>query len=108
MTATEQIVTIGVMALAVMVTRFVSFLVFPSEKSLPPFVRYLGTFLPSAVFGMLVVYCLRSVDFGGGWHGLPELLGVAFCVVIHLCLKNMMVTIAGGTLFYMLLVQCIF
>lgn len=108
MTTIEQIITIAVMAVAVMATRFISFFVFPSEKSMPPFVRFLSRYLPSAVFGMLVVYCLKDVDFVGDKHGVPELIGVAFCVLVHILMKNIMVTIAGGTLFYMLLVQCVF
>ncbi|MFR7667298.1 MAG: hypothetical protein ACLU00_01715 [Mediterraneibacter faecis] len=35
-------------------------------------VQYLGKFLPSAVFGMLVIYCLKNVEVLHGTHGIPE------------------------------------
>lgn len=105
MTTTQQIITIGLMALGVMTTRFISFVLFASEKRTPRFVHYLSRYLPSAVFGILVVYCLKDVEFTSGHYGVPELLGIAACVILHLWQKNMLLTIAGGTIFYMLLIQ---
>ena len=55
MTLPQQLLTIGVVVLATMATRFLPFLLFPAGKQTPPFVRYLGRVLPAAVFGMLVV-----------------------------------------------------
>lgn len=59
----EQFITIGLCALATMLTRFLPFLCFSPDKPTPPFVRYLGNALPAAVFGLLIVYCLKNVDF---------------------------------------------
>ena len=64
--------------------------------------------LPAAVFGMLVVYCLKNVSFLTGTHGLPELIAIAATVALHLSRGNMLVSIAGGTVVYMLLVQLVF
>ena len=61
MTLLQQIITIGLCVAGTMMTRFLPFLVFRETRSTPPFVQYLGTVLPSAVFGMLVIYCLRDV-----------------------------------------------
>lgn len=105
MTTTQQIITIGLMALGVMTTRFISFALFASEKRTPRFVHYLSRYLPSAVFGILVVYCLKDVEFTSGHYGVPEILGIVVCVILHLWRKNMLLTIAGGTIFYMLLIQ---
>jgi len=66
MTTTQQIITIGLMALGVMTTRFISFALFASEKRTPRFVHYLSRYLPNAVFGILVVYCLKDVEFTSG------------------------------------------
>ncbi len=108
MTVEQQIVTIGIMAVAVMFTRFVSFVAFPSRERTPEFIHYLSRYLPSAVFGMLVIYCVRNVDVTGGSHGIPEAAGILACVLLHLWKKNMLLTIAGGTVFYMVLVQTVF
>ena len=57
---------------------------------------------------MLVVYCLRSVDLIAGSHGLPELICIAFVVLLHLWKRQMLLSIAGGTVLYMLLLQLVF
>ena len=108
MSTQQQIITIALMGLSVMLTRFLPFILFPSEKHTPRFVRFLGRYLPSAVFGMLVVYCLKDVKLTAGTHGLPELIGIAVTVILHLWRKNMMLTIAGGTIAYMVLIQLVF
>ncbi len=108
MTTGQQAVTIILMALCVVLTRALPFLLFRSKESTPRFVTYLSGYLPSAVFGMLVIYCLKDVQFLSGTHGLPQLLGILVCVLIHLWRKNMFVTIAGGTVCYMLMTHYLF
>ena len=65
MTITQQILTIIVVVLGTMLTRFLPFLIFPEGKTPPSYITYLGTVLPYAVIGLLVVYCLKD-SFGGG------------------------------------------
>lgn len=108
MTLTQQIITIGLCALATMLTRFLPFIIFNDARPIPPLMQYLGRALPPAIFGMLVVYCLRNVNFYGPTHGLPELLAIAVVVVLHLWRRQMLFSIAGGTICYMLLVQLVF
>ncbi len=83
MTFTEQCITIGLCALASVLTRALPFLLLSEKKPTPPMVRYLGNVLPAAVFGMLVVYCLKDVAWLAAPHGLPELLGVAVTAGLH-------------------------
>lgn len=108
MTLAEQILTIAICALATMATRFLPFLVFHEGRPTPPLVIYLGKALPSAIFAMLVVYSLRNVDVLSQSHGLPELLAIVVTVALHLWKRQMLVSIAGGTVCYMLLVQLVF
>ncbi|MCD8017700.1 MAG: branched-chain amino acid transporter permease [Oscillospiraceae bacterium] len=108
MTLTERIITIAMVVLGTMLTRFLPFLLFPAGKETPKYVRYLGTVLPAAVFGLLVVYSLRGVSMLTGSHGLPELISIAVVAALHLWKKQMLLSIAGGTICYMLLVQFIF
>lgn len=105
MTTIEKIITIGMMIIAVMTTRFLPFIIFPSKERTPHFIRFIGKYLASAVFGMLVIYCLKDVSFQTTHHIFLQLLGIIVCVVLHLWRKNMLLTIAGGTIFYMILVQ---
>ena len=108
MNLTQQLLTIAVVALGTMVTRFLPFLIFPAGKETPRFIQYLGKALPGAVFGLLLVYCLKHVSFLAGSHGLPEIIAIAVVVVLHLWKRQMLLSIAGGTAVYMLLVQLVF
>ena len=60
------------------------------------------------MFGLLVVYCLKNVNLLTGSHGLPELLAIALVVGLHLWKRQILLSIAGGTVCYMLLVQFLF
>ena len=74
MTNAQMILTVVIIMAATMLTRFLSFLVFPAGKQTPAFVRYLGKVLPAAAMSMLVIYCYKGVDLTAGNHGAPELL----------------------------------
>lgn len=108
MTLTQQIITIALAVLATMLTRFLPFLLFPAGKTTPKYIQYLGSVLPAAVFGLLVVYCLRGVSILTGAHGLPELISIAVVVGLHVWKRQMLMSIAAGTVCYMLLVQLVF
>lgn len=108
MTLTEQLITIGMVVLGTVLTRFLPFLLFPAGKPTPKYIQYLGTVLPSAVFGLLVVYCLKNVSLLAGSHGIPEMISIAVVVGLHVWKRQMLLSIAGGTVCYMLLVQLVF
>lgn len=108
MTLTQQIITIALCTAGTVLTRALPFLVFTPGKVVPPFVRYLGKALPVAVFGMLVVYCLKDVSVMAGNHGLPELIALGVTIGLHLWRRQMLLSIAAGTLCYMILVQFVF
>lgn len=107
MTITESIITIAAVVLGTTLTRFLPFLIFPEGRKPPLYIEYLGTVLPFAVIGFLVVFCLKD-SFYGASHGLPELVAIAFIILLHKWRKNTLLSICGGTAFYMYLVQKIF
>ncbi len=108
MTLTQQIIIVAMVVLGTAVTRFLPFLVFPSGKPTPKYVQYLGKFLPAAVFGLLVVYSLKDVSVFTGSHGIPEMISILLVIVLHVWKRQMLLSIAGGTVCYMLLVQFVF
>lgn len=108
MTLTEQIITVAMVVLGTVLTRFLPFLLFPAGKPTPKYIQYLGKYLPSAVFGLLVIYSLKNVSLVSGSHGIPELVSIALVVGLHLWKRQMLLSIAGGTVCYMLLVQFVF
>ncbi|MBR2718199.1 MAG: branched-chain amino acid transporter permease [Clostridia bacterium] len=107
MNVTQRIMTIAVVALGTMLTRFLPFLVFPAGKTTPRYVQYIGRVLPGAVFSLLVVYCLKNVSLLAAPHGLPEAIAIAVVAALHLWKRQMLLSIAGGTVCYMLLVQLV-
>ena len=108
MTVSQQVITILVVVLGTMLTRYLPFLLFPGNKPTPKYIRYLSNVLPAAVFGLLVVYCLKNVSLLTGSHGIPELVSIAVVIALHLWKRQMLLSIAGGTVCYMLLVQFLF
>lgn len=108
MTLPQQIITIALCGLATVLSRSLPFLVFSPNRPTPRYIQYLGKALPAAIFGMLVVYCLKDVSFITGDHGLPEMLAIAATAALHLWKRQMLLSIAGGTAFYMILVQLVF
>lgn len=108
MTFTQQIITIALCIFGTMITRFLPFLIFSDKRPTPKYIQYLGQALPSAIFGMLVIYCLKNVSIFSGSHGIPELIAIAATIFLHLWKKQMLLSIAGGTICYMLLIQFVF
>ena len=108
MTLTQEMLTVTAVVAGTMVTRFLPFIIFPANKKTPPAITFLGQMLPEAVMGLLVIYCFKDVSFLSGTHGIPELLATAVTVLLQVFVRNMLLTIAGGTIFYMYLVQYVF
>lgn len=108
MTLTQQLITIGMVIFGTMLTRFLPFLIFPAGKETPKYIQYLGKVLPPAIFGMLVIYCLKNVNVMAGSHGIPELIAILVVIILHRWKRQMLLSIASGTICYMLLVQFLF
>lgn len=107
MTTTQSIITIIIVVIGTVITRFLPFIVFPENKTPPKIVTYLGKVLPYAVMGLLVVYCLKDAVFAE-YHALPELIAIVAVVIIHKWKKNTLLSISIGTVLYMILVQKVF
>ena len=108
MSMTQQLLTIAVVSLGTILTRFLPFLIFPAGKPVPKFIKYLGKVLPGAVFGMLVIYCLKGTSLMRAPYGIPEAIAVLAVIALHLWKKQTLLSIAGGTAVYMILVQFVF
>lgn len=108
MSLAEQVLTVALCVFGTMLTRFLPFALFSTGKPTPHCIRYLGKALPAALFAMLIVYSLKGVDLRGAHHGMPELIALAATAGLHLWRRQMLLSIAGGTLVFMLLVQLIF
>ena len=108
LTPVQTILMILAVAAGTQLTRWLPFWLFPENKEPPAIVTYLGRVLPAATMGLLVVYCLKGVSWISAPHGIPELISVAVVAALHRWKGNVLLSIAGGTVLYMVLVQMIF
>ncbi len=108
LTPLQTVGMILAVAAGTQITRWLPFWLFPENRKPPAAVEYLGKVLTPAVMGLLVVYCLKDVTWMAGSHGAPELLAIAVVVGLHLWRGNVLLSIAGGTAAYMVLVQAVF
>ena len=102
---------LGVVAVAALVTmalRFLPFLIFGGDRQTPAYITYLGKVLPFAIMGMLVVFCLKGVTLTAAPYGIPEFLACGAVAALHVWKRNTLLSIAGGTVLYMVLVQMVF
>ncbi len=103
-----DVIRIMIMAVVTFGLRVAPFLLFPEGKRVPPIITRLGTVLPCAVMGMLIVYCVKHVSIITWPHGIPETIGIVCVVGLHLWKRNVLLSILGGTILYVLMVQFVF
>lgn len=105
---THSVLLVAVAGLVTLALRAAPFLILGGERKTPEFISYLGRVLPSAVMGMLVIYCLRNVSFAAVSNWLPQLLCCGVVVLVHVFKRSTLLSIVCGTVCYMILVQHIF
>ena len=103
-----MIITVAIVVVGTLLTRFSAFLIFPTGKKAPDFVLYLGKALPASVMGMLVVYTFKETVILSYPYGIPELIALIVTVGLHLWKRNMLVSIGVSTVVYMILIQAVF
>ncbi len=104
----QMLVMVAVMALGSLLLRGAPFLLFPANKSTPRYVLFLGRYLPFAIMGLLIVYCLKGVHLSAYPFGLPEAIALLYVAAVHIWRRNTLLSIGTGTVLYMVLVQAVF
>lgn len=104
----HSVLIIAVITLVTAALRFLPFLIFGEDRKTPPLITCLGQVLPYAIMGMLVVYCLKDVNFTAASFGIPEMIGCGIVALLHIWKRSTLLSIGAGTVCYMLLVQFIF
>jgi len=108
LTVQQSLIIIILIAFITFLTRVIPFILFPANKETPKYIVYLGSVLPYAIIGMLVIYCVKEVSVSTFPFGLPEFIVIIAIVIIHIWKRNTLLSIGGSTVFYMLLAQFIF
>ncbi len=98
----DALIAVPLLALVILATRAFPFVLF-SRRDPPKAIRFVERFIPPMVMAVLVVYCLKDIPWTIWPSGIRELAALAFVVVLHLWKKNAMLSIFGGTAFYMIL-----
>lgn len=107
-TIPQLIIFFSVVSLGTIITRVLPFILFPENREIPKYIKYLADILPFTIIGMLVVYCLKNITILHSPFALPEIFSIALITVLHIWKKNTLLSIGGGALFYMILVQYVF
>lgn len=108
MTNTQLLITIAIISLTTILTRYLPFIIFPPTKEPPQFINYLGTVLPTAAIGLLVIYALKDTIVLSYPFALPEIIAVAIISIIHLKFRRFLLSVITGTFVYMFLIQFMF
>lgn len=108
LTAGQALASVAVMAAVTFLTRALPFLLFDRGGEPPKLVLYLGRVLPPAIIAMLIVYCLKGVSFASPAGWVPAAVSCGAVAALHLWKNNDLLSIFGGTILYMVLVQAVF
>lgn len=107
-TTVQLIIFFAIVALGTLLTRALPFLLFPENKQIPNYVRYLADTLPFTIIGLLVVYCLKDVRLTSAPFALPEAISILVIILLHKWKKNTLLSIGVGVLLYIFLIQYVF
>ncbi|TDM07952.1 branched-chain amino acid transporter permease [Macrococcus lamae] len=105
MTLSQQLITILIITIVTLLTRYLPFFIFKTDKEIPPLIQYFGQILPPAIFGLLVVYALRDIEWTSSAHSIPTFSAIIVILLLHLWKRNMLMSIAAGTICYMIFIR---
>lgn len=108
LTPIQTFLIICMVSIGTIITRFIPFSLFNGAKSNNSYINYLGRVLPYSAIGLLLVYCLKGVDFKGSTYGIPEIIAIICTALLHYWKENALISIGVGTAVYMVFVQVIF
>lgn len=104
-TNTQLFLFFGLVSLGTILTRVLPFILFPENKKIPSYIKYLSDILPYTIIGMLVVYCLKDISFMAHPYAIPEIISIGVITILHLWKKNTLLSIGIGSALYILLIR---
>ena len=100
-TNTEFIIIIAVAGLANFITRALPFILF-TKNAPPKWIVFLGTYFAPMIITILIFYTLKNSNFIQ-IDGYLQIIAIIFTIIIHFVFNNYLVSVFGGTFFYMFL-----
>lgn len=104
MTLNKAFVAIIIASLVTFFTRAFPF-IFYSKHTPPAIIIFIEKYIPPMMMVVLVFYCLKDISWTKSPFGLAEVISITFVVIIHLWKSNPLISIFGGTILYMALIQ---
>ena len=102
LTLNQILIATIVSAAVIFATRAFPFVLF-SKKDPPQIIRFIEKYIPPMIMAILLVYCMKDVNFVKSPFGLPQTLSLALTIILHLWKNNSMLSIFGGTIAFMVL-----
>lgn len=104
LSVTDVITATLIAAVVTFSTRVFPFLFF-AKKQPPDIVLFIQKYIPPMTMVILVVYCVKDIDWVAYPHGFPALAGILTAFVLHIWRNNVLLSIFGATALYMLLIR---
>lgn len=108
MNTMQTILIIFTAAFFTFITRAFPFILFSKTEQPPAIISYLGKILPAAVIAILIIYCMKTINFQSLSSFVPQLIASFIVVLLHLWKRNNLISIGMGTVCYMVMVQFVF
>lgn len=102
LTLNNALIATLIAALVIFATRLFPFALF-SKNEPPSILRFIEKYIPPMIMAILLIYCLKDVNFTTWPFGIPQLIALLITVTSYLWKGNSMVSIFGGTIVFMLL-----
>ncbi len=97
-------VAVAAMTAIIFGSRALPFLLFAKRKA-PAALGFIEKYMPPVAMTVLAVASYTSLDWTARPHGLPELAAGLLVALAHLWKRNALLSIFGGTAFYMILTR---
>jgi branched-subunit amino acid transport protein AzlD len=105
MSPVDAMLTVAVTAVVTFLIRYLPFALFGQQKRPAKVLTDISRLLPAAIIAVLVVYCLKTINFLQVSQFLPQLIAVAIVAGLHIWKRNNLLSIGVGTVCYMVMVQ---
>lgn len=103
------VMLIAITAVITFLLRAFPFMVFGGGKQMPERVKRVADLLPAAIMGVLTIYCIKgdllSLVSGINTNVISTFVALIVVALIHIWKRNTLVSIAVGTVIYMVLIR---
>lgn len=103
----HSIILIAIAGVISLVCRLAPFAIFSGKREMPVTLKRVTEALPPAIIAVLVIYCLKDAIVNISMNTVSSFLAIIAVVLVHIYKRNTLLSIAIGTIVYMLLIRII-